>query len=263
MFHTLIASDLDGTLLTQPGTPLAAELFPLIHDLRERGFLFCAASGRSYGSLVEIFAPVKDEIVFVTENGARVYADGELFYQAAMPEPLCRELVADIHGRPDCEARINIQDKVYRIAKDVLIADFLHLPGVRAMIPVSGWEELHDPITKISAFSPAGIQTPASVLLPKWQERVNASITGAYWLDFSAANKAIGLQKICKRYKIQQENTIAFGDSFNDVPMLEFVNCAYIMDTACAGLREKFPRQCSSVLDILSQIKENVGGTLS
>lgn len=259
-FHTLIASDLDGTLLTQPRMPLPPELFSLIHQLSEKGFLFCVASGRSYESLLELFEPAVEKIAFVVENGARAYAQGEMLYRVSMPEPLCWELIADIHAQPDCEVRINIADKVYRVAKDDLIADFLNLPGVQAMIPVSSWSGLCGPVTKVSAFSPTGIQRAASVLIPKWQDQINADMTGIRWLDFSAVNKGFGLQKICKHYKIPLKSSIAFGDSFNDISMLEFAGCAYIMETSCSKLRGMFPQHCASVIAQLRQINETAGG---
>ena len=43
----LIVSDIDGTLLPYGKTELDAELFSLIRRLRERGVIFCPASGRN------------------------------------------------------------------------------------------------------------------------------------------------------------------------------------------------------------------------
>lgn len=235
------------------------ELFPLVRSLRKKGYLFCAASGRTYESLLDLFAPVSEEIIFVVENGARAYAHGELLYQISLPEPLCRELTADIHAQPDCEARINIADKIYRVAKNDLVADFLDLPGVQAMIPVRTWEKISGPVTKISAFSPAGIERAASVLLPKWCRRVHANVTGTRWLDFSAVSKDFGLRKICEEYKISPENTIAFGDSFNDISMLNFAAHAYMMESACTELKELFPKHCVSVTKELRRINETEG----
>lgn len=44
----LIASDIDGTLLRAGATNITPVLFDQIHRLRERGVLFCPASGRQY-----------------------------------------------------------------------------------------------------------------------------------------------------------------------------------------------------------------------
>ena len=72
----LIASDIDGTLLPYGKTELDAELFSLIRRLRERGVIFCPASGRQYHSLRALFAPVCDELTYLCENGAILYGPG-------------------------------------------------------------------------------------------------------------------------------------------------------------------------------------------
>lgn len=58
----LIASDIDGTLLPYGAAALDPALFGLIRRLRDRGVLFCPASGRQYHSLRRLFAPVADAV---------------------------------------------------------------------------------------------------------------------------------------------------------------------------------------------------------
>ena len=65
-----IASDVDGTLLHGHATTLNPELFDIIRQLKERGIHFIAASGRQYENLRHLFAPVKDDISYVAENGS-------------------------------------------------------------------------------------------------------------------------------------------------------------------------------------------------
>ena len=75
----LAASDLDGTLLDSSGR-LPSEIFPLIEELYEKGITFCAASGRQLVSLEKLFAPVRDKIIFIAENGALCAWRGEIFF---------------------------------------------------------------------------------------------------------------------------------------------------------------------------------------
>ena len=68
----LIASDLDGTLLLNGAQSCDPELFPLIDELTQKGVYFVAASGRQYHSLQRLFAPVKEKITYLCENGSLV-----------------------------------------------------------------------------------------------------------------------------------------------------------------------------------------------
>ena len=73
-----IASDVDGTLLHGHATELNPELFDIIRQLKEHGIHFIAASGRQYKNLRRLFAPVKDDISYVAENGSMCVHDGKI-----------------------------------------------------------------------------------------------------------------------------------------------------------------------------------------
>ena len=65
------------------------------------------------------------------------------------------------------------------------------------------------------------------------------------------ANKGTGLEQLCQALDVEPEEVMAFGDNFNDLPMLEAAGCPYIMDNAAPELREKFPNHCRRVEDVL------------
>ena len=60
----LIASDLDGTLLGKD-KKVPEEMFSLIGELKKKGILFAASSGRQYANIRRLFEPVKDEIAYI------------------------------------------------------------------------------------------------------------------------------------------------------------------------------------------------------
>ncbi len=251
----LIASDVDGTLLPTPDTVLKDSFFEEIRRLKKDGILFCAASGRSYTTLRRVFEPVVDEMLFMPENGATAYQNDQCLYRIFMSEENCRELVTDIYAHPDCEVRINGVKYCYLIPKGDAVVQ-----RTRKSIPdmlriVQNFDEINEPITKISAFCPNGVSYPAKSLLPKWQQRLDAVITHTFWMDFTAAGKDVGMRRLCKYYGIPLDKTIAFGDNFNDMKMLEAAGNAYIMSTASPELLDRFPQHCSNVLEILKTIR--------
>lgn len=62
---------MDGTLLDS-AKRLPAELPEVIAKLKEKGVLFCVASGRQYASLRRDFDAYADDMLFICENGALV-----------------------------------------------------------------------------------------------------------------------------------------------------------------------------------------------
>lgn len=80
----MVASDLDGTLLIGGRQTLPEEIFPLVKELKKMGILFVAASGRQYANMRNLFAPVKDEMAFISENGGLAVQNEKLLYCAAL-----------------------------------------------------------------------------------------------------------------------------------------------------------------------------------
>ena len=66
----LVATDIDGTLIRESSSVLPEEICDLIRELRKRDIYFAAASGRQYMGLKRLFAPVADQMLFISENGS-------------------------------------------------------------------------------------------------------------------------------------------------------------------------------------------------
>lgn len=88
----LIASDIDGTLLQNGATQISQRLMRQIRELKEYGILFAPASGRQYRSLRRLFAPVRDEVVYLAETGGAVYQDGVCIHSHPMDMEIVRDL---------------------------------------------------------------------------------------------------------------------------------------------------------------------------
>ena len=66
----LIASDIDGTLVPDGTDQIDPEMFNIIKELKKRGIHFAGASGRQFVSMRKLFAPVKNDIFYITDNGS-------------------------------------------------------------------------------------------------------------------------------------------------------------------------------------------------
>ena len=67
---------MDGTFLDEAGQFDMERLKKLLHSYKEKGIYFAVASGRGLLSLEKHFADVKDEIIFIAENGSLVRFHG-------------------------------------------------------------------------------------------------------------------------------------------------------------------------------------------
>ena len=258
----LIASDIDGTLMSYGETSLPPALFGLIRRLRAAGVLFCPASGRQYHSLRQLFAPVADEVCFLCENGAVVFGPGTeetapVLSKTAMSRDEALSLARDIASLPDSYALISGQNTSYVCGwPEKLIRDFRGWTGNHVQ-PLDCAGDIQEDILKVSACCP-NPAAAADSLGPRWGTAFRMAVAGPIWLDFTVADKAAGLRGLCRSLGTDLADVMAFGDNWNDVPMLEAAGIPWLMADADPALRPRFPRQCASVPAVLEQLLEQL-----
>ena len=253
----LIATDLDGTLLEKDGK-LPEGIFEVIEELRQKGIWFAAASGRQYGNLARLFAPVSEQMAFICENGAYCVVRGNDAGTIALSSEVANEIISDIQkmhmnplisGKHTCYMfdtnRKYTDDIVYRLRNTVTI--------------ISSLSDISEPILKISGQIDSGVADLAPELIRKWGNRLTATVSGRDWFDFTIANKGMGIKALVDYLGINKEEVVAFGDNFNDESMLDYVGYPFIMEQAHPQLHKDGYHTCRKVLPVLRAITESDG----
>ncbi len=253
----LIASDIDGTLLQNGATEIAPAIFREIDRLRTKGILFCPASGRQYHSLRRLFAPVADELAYVCENGAVVFGPGNpgpILGKTGMGRAPALELCHEILDTPQCEVVLSGANTSYLCPKEPDIVDHMGCVVGNHVAVVAVPEEVPEDIVKVSAYCRLGAAKMEPILASRWKGRFRIAIAGEKWLDFTGTDKGGGLRRLCAALGVGIDEVMAFGDNYNDLPMLELVGEPYLMDSAAAELRRRVSRRCRQVEDVLREI---------
>jgi hypothetical protein len=255
----LIVSDIDGTLLHGAEDQLSPEFFELIGQLRQQGILFAPASGRQYHSLRQLFAPVADQLCFLCENGAAVYgpspteADAVPLSNTFMDPQLAKALIREILADPDLEALVSCNNLCYMLPRHGDIIERMENFTRNNYICVSSVDEIPDEIIKLAAYCRRGSIHYDNTLGDRWRKYFTVSIAGDLWLDFTTANKGTGVTALASALDIPLSLVMAFGDNYNDLPMLDLVGMPVIMDNAAPDLRNRYQMHCRRVEPILQQ----------
>ena len=253
----LVASDIDGTLLQNGAAEIPPEIFDHIRRLEEKGILFCPASGRQYTSLRRLFAPAADKIPFLCENGAVVYGPGNpgpILSKTAMDRRLAETLSRKIAALPGAEVLISGADTAYLCPKAPDLEEKIRwfLGNRTAVLPAP--EDVPEDIIKVSAYCPGNLEAVREALFPKWEAHFRCAVAGEAWLDFTLADKGLGLRRLCEALGIRLEEVMAFGDNYNDVSMLERAGRPYLMESAAPELKARFPVRCRTVAEVLETL---------
>ena len=251
----LIASDIDGTLLQNGQTAISQEFFDQARRLMGEGIVFCAASGRQYTSLRNLFAPVAEGMYFLCENGAVVYGPGKrLLSKTVIHRELSLALCRDILAIPDCEVLISGTNMSYLCPKTQDYIDHIRYFVGNNTTVLPSPEDMPEDFVKISAYYRPGATVIEPLLAPKWKDTFQVAVAGECWLDFTLADKATGIRALCTALNIDPKDTMAFGDNYNDIPMLDAVGHPYLMSSAAQPLRQRYGTQCARPEDVLEKL---------
>lgn len=250
----LIACDIDGTLLQGGERTISHAFFREARQLMDRGIVICAASGRQYSSLRSLFAPIADQIVYICENGSIVYGFGKILGKFPIDREVSLKLCRQILRRDECEVLISGADMSYLCPKSPQYIDHIRYFVGNKVTILDSPEQMPEDFLKISAYCPSGAAQLEPIMVPRWQNQLHIAVAGQAWLDFTPADKGTGMQLLCNALSISPDDVMAFGDNYNDVPMLDLVGFPYIMSTASAPLLERYPLSAPRVEDILEKL---------
>lgn len=257
----LIVSDMDGSLLTSKGE-LPPNFFDVLEKLHKKGIRFVVASGRSYFTLYENFAPKSDSIDYIADNGTCVVENGEITYKNV----LCKSYVDKIIKACDDIEGLHIilcGSKGAYIKKDtgIFLEEINRYYKYRTI--VDDLTEVSDEILKIGIYDVIGAQENSyKILSEKFSDSLAVVVSGSNWTDVmnKDANKGVALARIQQRHNISKDETMAFGDYYNDVEMLMNAKYSFVMSNSVSDMKRfgNFVAENNDKYGVIKSIEEYV-----
>jgi Cof subfamily protein (haloacid dehalogenase superfamily) len=223
----LVASDLDGTLLTS-GLEFSPELPAALAALEAAGVPFLVCTGRMFRSARRVAARLGiSRGPVVCYQGAMVadLSTGEYLLHRPMDGGVAAEVVGRLRelGR---HLNAYIDDQLYVEQLDEWARRYAEYAEV-------GIELVDDLAAEVAARPPTKfvvLSEPADVdgLLPRlqeeWRGRLFVARSQASYIEIAApgVSKSGALQWLCDREGLRRERTVACGDAQNDLDMLRW-----------------------------------------
>lgn len=251
----LIASDLDGTLLLDGAQELNENTCTLIRKLTDAGILFTAASGRQYANLQRLFAPVKDEIAYICENGCLSFYRDECICFEQMDENLAHDLISAVSEKEGCEVLVSGKKTSWICPKDM--SYYRHMKDV-VHNHVTLTDDLHhipEPYFKISLYQKGGL-TDVSDWTERFSGRCNVSAGGTEWLDMMppGVSKATAFSALLKKLDIRAEDTVVIGDNENDREILQAAGIPAAVRSARSDIKSICRYETDTVENLLEKL---------
>lgn len=253
----LIASDLDGTLVSGNMASLPEGFPKLLHRLKEKNILFAAASGRQYHNLRKLFDTVKDDIAYICENGALTIYQGKILHKVEIPLETAIPIIRRLEKERGTEVLVSGTFTSYIRPKEHLFEQYIKDMGNQYQV-VSDLTDIGEPIIKLALFEKEG--TESRNRRAYWQSQfppgVKVVTSGSLWLDFlfPDAHKGVGIRALSKHLDINKEEILSFGDNYNDLEMFQESGISVAMENAAPDIRELCDYTTASVMKFIENM---------
>ena len=228
----LIIADMDGTLLDDEHK-INSEFWDVFAKMKQQNILFSVASGRQYYNLLKNFESVKDDIIFIAENGSYVVFKGREIFSDVMSSGSVKQIIEKVKKYPGLSPALCGKKTAYIEKSDT---DFHEVVEnyYDSIELVDNLMEVDDDILKISICEHAGVNESTAEYLRDEERDYKVTVSTNIWIDIAnrTANKGEAVEIVQKKLGIKKEQTAVFGDYLNDIEMIQNAGFSYAMKNA-------------------------------
>lgn len=236
-----VATDIDGTFLTNSRDYDRALFRQVYQKMAARGIRFIVASGDQYYFLRSLFPAEAEQLAFVAENGVLTIDRGKELHCGRLTPENALAVWQYVAQLPGVHGVICGRKSAY-VMKD---APQGFKRGMRQFYTrvreISTFADIQDdlifkfaltvPPTQLREISHA-IDTRFAGII-----RATASGYGAIDLIIPGMDKSYGLKLLLNRWGLDPAELVAFGDGENDLEMFELAGTSYAMGNAPANVQ--------------------------
>jgi len=241
MLPAMIASDVDGTLLT-PDERVSARTRQAVRAAVAGGARFVLATGRPPRWIPPVVDALGFAPVAVCANGAVIYDPNtdRVVSSRTLSVDVLTEL-AEIASRVVPGSGL-AAERIGGSAHDTATPQFVSAPGYEhAWLNPDNTEVSHDDLLSAPAIKllvrRTGMTSSALAAILSRHIGMLGDITystnnGLVEISTVGISKAVGLEEVARPWEISPEDVVAFGDMPNDVPMLVWAGHGVAMGNA-------------------------------
>lgn len=237
----VVITDLDGTLLNS-NHQISAYTKTVFQQLHSENILIIVATGRHHLDALPIVETLGFPVYLITSNGARIHTPSkELMYSYDIESDAVQSIIS---LNKDSEiTTVLFKEEIWQTSREnkklnsfqtvmnypYKIVDFNKIEDFRA-IKFFFTHSDHQRLVDLK-----------NVILNSGLCDFNYAFSLPFCLEFmdKSVDKSVAILRILEKYNLTFEESIAFGDGFNDEGMLVSVGKALIMENAVDNFKNK------------------------
>lgn len=234
----MVVTDMDGTLLNSQHE-VSARFFELFAHLQKQGIQFVAASGRQYSSMISKLDAIKNDVLFIAENGAYVRFKGETLLTTAFPAEKLQSVLETVRKTPDLHPVLCTKDNAYVEGSHVKFINLLK-EYYSDFIIVPDHKQITNDVLKVAIYHFESAEMYTYPVVQHLERELKVKVSGSNWVDISHpnANKGYALKLVMDRLGLKSHEIMVFGDYNNDLEMLQLADYSFAMANAHPNVKK-------------------------
>lgn len=239
----MVVTDMDGTLLDEKGEFDRSRLKNILDELDKREIRFVVATGNEIHRMHLLFGDLLERVTLIVANGARIFDKNEVLLGTCWSQDLVAQVLSYFEGR---ERDVHL---VVTAENGAFVKTGTIFPMIEKVMTAEMAQEFYRKINFVETLRPddfpqvlkmsmvvneqVAVQATRQ-LNQDFADTLNAVTSGYGAIDIlqKGIHKAWGVEQLMQKWEIQEQEIMAFGDSENDIEMLQLAGISYAMENA-------------------------------
>ncbi|WP_429969013.1 Cof-type HAD-IIB family hydrolase [Enterococcus sp. AZ136] len=263
----MIAVDMDGTFLNDQKEYNIFRFNQLFKVLQEKNIKFVVASGNQYFQLRNFFPDLYKSITFVAENGANIVLGDKAFYNAELDYKTILKTLELLDKLQPTNLIVCGKNSAYvseSISTEAFNSAQFYYPKIKKIKNLFEIENEKDAIFKFAlSFDEKNAHGNLLLLQDALENNLVPVSSGHGDIDLiiPGIHKLHGLRLLGKEWNIKDDEMATFGDSGNDIEMIQQVKHSFAMNNAQQNIKDAATtiigsNNSEAVLDTIQSILE-------
>jgi Cof subfamily protein (haloacid dehalogenase superfamily) len=237
----LVLTDMDGTFLNNSGD-FNRELYKDVKKImKEKGVVLAPVTGKQCERVEELFGDDAKDLWILGDSATRIKHNGEFVYESLLSNKLGLEII-ELLEEISLDHTIIACTRSSAVIRDTLPPEEVSVVrrSYAQVRQVSDFKEITEDFVKITVFDRALRCFETREKLSRFFESAYIVASEAAWIDIANANvhKGTTVEHLQRLLNVTPEETMAFGDGYNDIELMVRATYSFAVRNAFEELKD-------------------------
>ncbi|MFX4306090.1 HAD family phosphatase [Exiguobacterium sp. A1_3_1] len=237
----LILTDMDGTFLNSRGD-FNRTLYKEVKELMvNKGVTFAPVSGKQCERVEELFGEDANDLWILGDSATRIKHQGEFIYESLLENKKGLSIISELEKISPTHTIIACTRQGAITKSTISPEEAQIVRGSYANVKqISSFSEITDDFIKITVHDPELRCFETKEKIAHFADSAYIVASEAAWIDIANVNvhKGTTVEQLQKILNVTPQETVAFGDGYNDLELMIRADYSFAVRNAVDELKE-------------------------